>query len=71
MRLPPMDLEAGRLVRLTPAMWDGSERLPRLPALAARRRDKVLGPAGRWLFERLTREGAAGEHPSLDGRAAE
>lgn len=59
------DLAAGRLVRLTPANWDGSARLPRLPVVAAHRRDRSLGVAGRWLFERLT----AQESPTSVGRA--
>ena len=48
------DLEAGRLVRLLPAVWDGSARMPRLGVVVARRRDRALGPAGRWMLERLT-----------------
>jgi DNA-binding transcriptional LysR family regulator len=48
------DLDARRLVRLTPSMWDGSARLPRLPVVAAHRRDRTLGIAGRWVFQRLT-----------------
>jgi len=51
------DLRNGRLVRLQPAMWDGFSGLPRLPVVAARRRDRVLGIAGRWLFERLSTGG--------------
>lgn len=47
------DLAAGRLVRLTPASWDGSSRLPHLPVMVVHRRDRTLGTAGRWLFERL------------------
>ena len=48
------DLANHRLVRLQPRMWDGSASLPRLPVVAARRRDRVLGIAGRWLFDRLS-----------------
>jgi DNA-binding transcriptional LysR family regulator len=53
------DIAAGRLVQLAPAMWDGSGGPPRLPVVAAHRRDRVLGAAGRWLFERLTAGGLA------------
>jgi DNA-binding transcriptional LysR family regulator len=48
------DLEAGRLVRLLPGVWDGSAKMPRLGVVVARRRDRALGPAGRWMLERLT-----------------
>ncbi len=47
------DLAAGRLVRLSPSAWDGFGRLPRLPVVAAHRRDRAPGEAGRWLFDRL------------------
>ena len=48
------DLAAGRLVRLTPTMWNGAAGPPLLPVVAAHRRDRVLGVAGRWLFDQLT-----------------
>ncbi|WP_374572942.1 LysR family transcriptional regulator [Phenylobacterium sp.] len=48
------DLASGRLVRLAPAMWDGSTRLPRVPVVVAHAADRTLGTAGRWLFERLS-----------------
>lgn len=51
------DLSNGRLVRLQPALWDGFAHLPHLPIVVARRRDKVLGMAGRWIFERLAQLG--------------
>ncbi len=57
------DLAAGRLVRLVPASWDGSGRLPRLAIVAVHRRDRVLGTAGRWLYEELTRTGEACNSP--------
>ena len=53
MHIVEEDLRQGRLVRLTPASWDGGGGLPRLPLAAAYRRDRVLGQAGGWLFERL------------------
>jgi DNA-binding transcriptional LysR family regulator len=45
------DLSAGRLVQLT--MADCAD-FPKLPVQVAVRVDKALGPAGRWLAERLT-----------------
>jgi DNA-binding transcriptional LysR family regulator len=51
------DLAAGRLVELKPLRWEGSDRMPRFPLVIAHRRDKALGPAARWLVQRL----AAGE----------
>jgi DNA-binding transcriptional LysR family regulator len=47
------DLQAGRLVLLHPGQWDGSDLMPRLEMVVARRKDHVLGPAGRWMLERL------------------
>jgi DNA-binding transcriptional LysR family regulator len=47
------DLAEGRLVALLVEDWDLGRGPPRLPVLAARRKDRVLGPAGRWLWERL------------------
>ncbi len=60
------DLATGRLVRLAPALWDGRNRMPRLPISVARRRDRAPGIAGRWLFERLARGGVA--EVALTGR---
>jgi DNA-binding transcriptional LysR family regulator len=47
------DLAAGRLVELKPLRWEGADRMPRFPLVIAHRRDKALGPAARWLVERL------------------
>ncbi len=47
------DLAAGRLVALKPLRWEGSDRMPRFPLVIAHRRDKALGPAARWLVQRL------------------
>jgi hypothetical protein len=47
------DLAAGRLVRLDIRRPDGMTRLPRPGVVLARRKDKVLGPAGEWLAARL------------------
>ncbi len=58
------DLEAGRLVRLDIRRPDGMTRLPRPGVVLARRKDKVLGPAGEWLAARLL---ASGAHPAPEG----
>lgn len=47
------DLDAKRLVRLDIRRPDGMTRLPRPGVVLARRKDKVLGPAGAWLAARL------------------
>jgi len=47
------DLAAGRLVELKPRRWEGADRMPRFPLVVAHRRDKALGPAARWLIQRL------------------
>jgi DNA-binding transcriptional LysR family regulator len=49
------DLAAGRLVELKPMRWEGSDRMPRFPLVIAHRRDKALGPAARWLVQRLAK----------------
>ncbi len=52
------DLAAGRLVALKPLRWEGSDRMPHFPLVIAHRRDKALGPAARWLVQRLARNEA-------------
>jgi DNA-binding transcriptional LysR family regulator len=47
------DLAAGRLVELKPSRWEGGDRMPRFPLVIAHRRDRALGPAARWLVDRL------------------
>jgi len=47
------DLAQHRLVRLDIRRPDGLTKLPRPGVVLARRKDKVLGPAGTWLAERL------------------
>jgi DNA-binding transcriptional LysR family regulator len=47
------DLAAGRLVRLDLRRPDGLRKLPRPAVVLVRRKDKVLGPAGKWLANRL------------------
>ena len=47
------DLNAGRLIELKPTRWEGSDQMPRLPFVVAHRKDRALGPAGRWLVRRL------------------
>lgn len=48
------DLASGRLVRLRVAAWNRSPVLPSITLFSARSRDRELGPAARWLHERLT-----------------
>jgi DNA-binding transcriptional LysR family regulator len=48
------DIAAGRLKRLDIRRPDGLTKLPRPGVVLVRRKDKVLGPAGRWLAARLT-----------------
>lgn len=48
------DLKAGRLKRLDIRRPGAHASLPRPPIVLARRKGKVLGPAGRWLAQRLT-----------------
>jgi len=47
------DIAAGRLRRLDIRRPDGRTKLARPGVVLARRKDRVLGPAGRWLSERL------------------
>ena len=47
------DIAAGRLVRLDIRRPDGLKKLPRPGVVLARRKGKVLGPAGKWLAKRL------------------
>ena len=47
------DLANGRLVRLDIRRPDGLKKLPRPGVVLARRKGKVLGPAGAWLARRL------------------
>jgi len=52
-KLVAEDLAAGRLVELKVLRWEGADRMPRFPLVVAHRRDKALGPAARWLVQRL------------------
>jgi DNA-binding transcriptional LysR family regulator len=52
-KLVAKDLAAGRLVELKVLRWEGADKMPRFPLVIAHRRDKALGPAARWLVERL------------------
>ena len=61
------DLAAGRLKRLDIRRPDGVTKLPRPAVVLARRKDKVLGPAGEWLAGRLV-EGAVAR-PAARGHA--
>jgi len=47
------DLAARRLVALDIRRADGGKHFPRPGVVLARRRDRVLGPAGAWLADRL------------------
>jgi DNA-binding transcriptional LysR family regulator len=58
------DLRAGRLTQLTPERWDGGEGMPVLHFAVAHSAGQPLGPAGRWLFDRLR-----AEPPSAGGTA--
>ena len=60
------DLKEGRLVRLAPRSWDGAARMPILPIVCAHRRDRPLGPAGRWLLARLVNPSSSPDPPILD-----
>ena len=51
------DIAAGRLKRLDIRRPDGLTKLPRPQVVLARRKGKVLGPAGRWLAQRLVAPG--------------
>jgi DNA-binding transcriptional LysR family regulator len=50
------DLAAGRLVELKPDSWEGSDRMPAFQLVIAHRKDRALGPAGRWLVDRFVAE---------------
>jgi DNA-binding transcriptional LysR family regulator len=51
------DLASRRLVKLDVRRPDGKSRFPRPGVVLARRKDKVLGPAGAWLANRLLDSG--------------
>jgi DNA-binding transcriptional LysR family regulator len=63
------DLAARRLVRLDIRRPDGLRRLPRPEVVLARRKDKVLGPAGRWLAQRLLETARPVVAPVVKGKA--
>lgn len=50
------DLDRGDLVQLPLDYWEGDGSLPRVPTVAAHRKDRALGPAALWLLERLKRQ---------------
>jgi len=52
-RMVEADIAAGRLVVLKPQRWEGADRMPSFPVVVAHRRDRPLGPAGRWLVQHL------------------
>lgn len=47
------DIAAGRLVRLRLATWEAMNQSLAMPLVVAHAKQRPLGPAGRWLFERL------------------
>ena len=50
------DLATGRLVELSPERWDGADQMPRIPYAITRSPAAQSGPAGTWLFERLSKQ---------------
>lgn len=48
------DIASGRLVELRPERWEGGDRMPSLAVVVAYRKGRVLGPAGRWLVQRMS-----------------
>jgi DNA-binding transcriptional LysR family regulator len=58
------DLKAGRLKRLDIRGAGPQARLPRPAVVLARRKGKILGPAGRWLAERLVARDGPGKRGS-------
>ena len=61
------DVAAGRLVRLTVSRWADSDQPPNLLFVTAQRRDRVLGPAGRWMAARLAAVRGDGKTGPLTG----
>lgn len=55
------DLAAGRLVALTTDKTSVAELPPELPLSVAHLRTRTLGPAARWLIDRMVAEGAAAQ----------
>lgn len=47
------DIEQNKLVELHLSQWDGTDRMPSLPACLAYRRSTPRGPAARWLIASL------------------
>lgn len=47
------DIASGTLVALDPERWDGLDHMPELNIVLVHPQDRPLGPAGRWLFDRL------------------
>ncbi len=50
------DLAAGRLVELTPERWDGADKMPRISYVILRNSMAPSGPAGTWLYEKLSKQ---------------
>ena len=49
------DIAAGRLTELRLERWAGTGQLPKLELAVVRRAQRPLGPAGTWLFTRLSK----------------
>jgi len=47
------EVARGELVILSPAQWDSSNKMPNIPLLVAKHRNKALGPAASHLMEQL------------------
>jgi len=57
------EIVAGKLVKLHLTEWEGGDRPPSVPMCVTWRDDKPLGPAARWMMERLI-EIARGQAPA-------
>lgn len=49
---------------------DQADRMPRFPLVIAHRRDKALGPAARWLIQRLTPSPDENARGTVRGKSA-
>jgi DNA-binding transcriptional LysR family regulator len=62
------DIEAGRLCRLQPEEWGNAAGGVEISMCVIQRRDHLLGPAARWLWEWMV---AGKQSPSYDARAVQ
>jgi DNA-binding transcriptional LysR family regulator len=49
------ELSRGELVILEPEQWDSSNKMPRITAVVAKRKDKSMGPAASFLMDELSK----------------